>query len=79
MEPVSSVTAFLALYGEDGAGDAQAAEVLAALDEEERRALSVPGARSRVTDAGAARRQHARRRAEIRLRRELQRRGLWRD
>ena len=87
MEPVSSVTAFLARYAAAPAADADAASVLAVLDDEE---LLVLRARDllaterlawleeRTGEAwGAARFEHTEQRLAVRLRRELQRRGLW--
>jgi hypothetical protein len=90
VEPVSSVTAFVARWAaDDGSGDAVAAQILRRLDDEGRlviAARAVPAdaragwLRERSGSAwSAARLAHAEQRVFVQLRRELQARGLWRS
>ena len=88
MEPVSSVAAFVARYVESPTQDAEAEELFATLDEEEKLALRSqerpPAARRSwiETQSGTpwseARLRHVEERAAVHLRRILQSRGLWR-
>lgn len=89
MQPVSSVAAFVARYIERPADDPVAADILAALDGEARLALQArsiaPSERAgwlrqhSDTEWSAAWLAHVDGRASVALRRELQRRGLWRE
>lgn len=89
MEPVTSVTAFVARYVDEQTTDAEAASALAELDEEERLVLRSqtrpPGERLSWLSAQGARvwsvdrLRHAEERAMVDLRRVLQERGWWRD
>ena len=83
MEPVTSVAAFIARYG-DGS-DSRAAEILASLGAEERRVIGLhaappaarPGCLARLGWSEAYLR-HVEQRAFVDVRRALQRRGLLR-
>jgi hypothetical protein len=87
MEGVTSVAAFVLLH-QDGGETNEAAEIFARLDPEERLALRAwrvaPGERIEWLRRNGghgwteARLEHVEARASLRLRRELQRRGLWR-
>lgn len=86
MEPVTSVAAFVSLHG--GGESNEAAEIFDRLDPEERLALQAwrvdPGnrlewlRRNSDTEWTPAKLDHVEARAALQLRRELQRRGLWR-
>ena len=88
MQPVSSVAAFVALYVERRADDPIAAAILEGLDAEARLAVGAAalppdrrGAWLRErsgTEWSAAWLAHVEQRAYVALRRDLQRRGLWR-
>jgi hypothetical protein len=89
VQPVSSVAAFVARYIEPPADDPTALEIIATLDGEARLALQaravVPATRAAWLQQhsgsawSAARLEHVDARASVALRRELQRRGLWRE
>lgn len=86
MEPVTSVAAFVLLYGSGSEGEGS--EILAGLEPEERlvlRAWQVDPAerlewlrRNGVSDWTRAKLEHVEASAFLRLRRDLQRRNLWR-
>lgn len=89
MQPVSSVAAFVARYIEQPADDPIAAEIIATLDSEARLALQArsvaPATRAAWLQQHGGREwsaawlEHVDARASVALRRELQRRGLWRQ
>jgi hypothetical protein len=75
MEAVSSVEAFLAMYLDHPQLDPTAADILSALEPDERAALR----EARHNPQHSQRAHRLEEQAYIRLRRELQRRGLFRS
>jgi hypothetical protein len=88
VEPVSSVTAFVARWAGDGSDDPLATKILARLDDEGRLVVAAQALpadaraawlRERsASEWSAARLAHAEQRVFVQLRRELQAEGVWR-
>jgi len=88
VQPVGSVAAFIARYAAPPLSDPVAVEIVHGLDEEARLAIDAQALaaserrawlrRERGRDWSVAQLAHVEQRAFVALRRELQRRGVWR-